>query len=504
MCGLSCAVALWGLLPVASNSQVERQSPSAVVVLNAEEYRDKVYGCWLGKNIGGTLGAPFEGQRQTQNVSFYTNLKPGEPAPNDDLDLQMLWLKALEERGLNINARVLGEYWLSYVPVDWNEYGIGKANMRLGLMPPLSGHYNNKQWRDSNGAWIRSEIWACLAPGCPDIAARYAYEDAVVDHGGGEGVNAEIFTATVESAAFVEKDRDRLLEIGLSRIPPDCATAKAVRAAIDAYKKGLDWSAAREAVVKATEDTGWFQAPRNVAFVVIGWLYGEGDFGKSICAAVNCGDDTDCTGATLGSILGIILGRSGIPDKWKEPIGDKINTVAIANFQPPQTLAELTDRTVALAHQMLLAHKAPVRIVEGAKTDLSGVEALRLTDNSAVKELWSRSPYRIEYDFIHTSAVFDYITDPEVHPGEPHTLGLTLTNRTPLELRVTATWDVPEGWKVEPEAASTVTLSAGQTHTLQVKLTAPNTASEVNRCAVRISAEGRPTVGIIPFTLIRK
>ncbi|MGB9879406.1 MAG: ADP-ribosylglycohydrolase family protein, partial [Anaerolineae bacterium] len=344
---MSCAVALWGLLPVASNSQV--------VVLNAEEYRDKVYGCWLGKNIGGTLGAPFEGQRQTQNVSFYTNLKPGEPAPNDDLDLQMLWLKALEERGLNINARILGEYWLSYVPVDWNEYGIGKANMRLGLMPPLSGHYNNKQWRDSNGAWIRSEIWACLAPGCPDIAARYAYEDAVVDHGGGEGVNAEIFTATVESAAFVEKDRDRLLEIGLSRIPPDCATAKAVRAAIDAYKKGLDWAAAREAVVKATEDTGWFQAPRNVAFVVVGWLYGEGDFGKSICAAVNCGDDTDCTGATLGSILGIILGRSGIPDKWKDPIGDKINTVAIANFQPPQTLAELTNRTVALAHQMLLA-----------------------------------------------------------------------------------------------------------------------------------------------------
>ena len=35
-------------------------------------------------------------------------------------------------------------------------------------------------------------------------------------------------------------------------------------------------------VIRATEDTGWFQAPRNVAFTIIGWLYGDNDFGKSI------------------------------------------------------------------------------------------------------------------------------------------------------------------------------------------------------------------------------
>ncbi|MGQ9525044.1 MAG: ADP-ribosylglycohydrolase family protein [Armatimonadota bacterium] len=496
MYGFAYAAALCGA--------VQLCAPPPAVVLNADEYRDKVYGCWLGKNIGGTLGAPFEGNRDTHDVTFYTNLKEGEPAANDDLDLQMLWLKALEERGVHIDAKVLGEYWLNYVPVDWNEYGIGKANMRLGFMPPVSGHYNNKQWRDSNGAWIRSEIWACLAPGCPDIAAKYAYEDSIVDHGGGEGVFAEIFTASVESAAFVEHDRDRLIEIGLSRIPPNCATARAIRSAIDAYRRGLSWRAAREEVVKASEDTGWFQAPRNVAFVVIGWLYGEGDFGKSICTAVNCGDDTDCTGATLGSILGIIRGYSGIPDEWKKPIGDKINTVAIGNFEPPATLAELTDRTVAMAHQVLLAHSAPVRIVPGAKTDLSRVAELRLYDNSGVQRFWSRSPYQVEYDFVHTRAVLDYVSDPEVRPGSAHTMKLTLWNRTPAALNLRVQWEVPEGWRVEPQAAGRVTLDAGASQTVEVRVSAPEGAEEVNRCLVKLTADGRPTVGVVPFTLICK
>ena len=148
--------------------------------INEDEYRDHVYACWLGKNIGGTLGMPFEGKTDLNNLTFYTNVKAGEPAANDDLDLQILWLKAMEENNFRVDAYTLGEYWLKYVPVDWNEYGVGKVNMRLGIMPPLSGEYNNAKWNTSNGAWIRSEIWACLAPGNPMLAAQFAWNDAVL------------------------------------------------------------------------------------------------------------------------------------------------------------------------------------------------------------------------------------------------------------------------------------------------------------------------------------
>ncbi|HYA49339.1 MAG TPA: ADP-ribosylglycohydrolase family protein, partial [Burkholderiales bacterium] len=67
------------------------------VRLNEADFRDRVHACWLGKTIGGTLGMPFEGKREPNDVSYYTALKPGEPAANDDLDLQILWLKAMEE-----------------------------------------------------------------------------------------------------------------------------------------------------------------------------------------------------------------------------------------------------------------------------------------------------------------------------------------------------------------------------------------------------------------------
>ena len=66
------------------------ENPERRIRLNSEEYRDKLLGCFLGKNIGGTLGAPFEWKRQVNQVSFYTQELDGNPLPNDDLDIQLL------------------------------------------------------------------------------------------------------------------------------------------------------------------------------------------------------------------------------------------------------------------------------------------------------------------------------------------------------------------------------------------------------------------------------
>ena len=87
--------------------------------------------------------------------------------------------------------------------------------MQSGLMPPLCGDFRN-EWKHSNGAWIRTEVWACLAPACPDIAVKYAYEDAVIDHGCGEGTIPAIFIAAIESAAFIEPNKSLNLDVILS------------------------------------------------------------------------------------------------------------------------------------------------------------------------------------------------------------------------------------------------------------------------------------------------
>ena len=111
------------------------------MILQLNELRDKLAGCWTGKNVGGVLGAPFECKRMIPNVDFYVqDLTQGPPA-NDDLDLQIVWLAAVERYGRNVNASILGEYWLSFVIPNWVEYGTGKTNLRAGLVPPLANVY---------------------------------------------------------------------------------------------------------------------------------------------------------------------------------------------------------------------------------------------------------------------------------------------------------------------------------------------------------------------------
>ena len=196
--------------------------------LNREEYRNRVYACWVGKNIGGTMGGPYEGKKEVLDITGFSTA-PGKPLPNDDLDLQLIWLHAVEQLGpLAIDAPTLGEFWISLITPDWNEYGIGKNNMRRGLMPPISGDYENL-WQHSNGAWIRTEVWACMAPGFPALAAKYAMEDGKVDHGIGEGTISAAFVAAMQSAAFVVRDLRKCIEIALAAIPVKSRMADSVQ-----------------------------------------------------------------------------------------------------------------------------------------------------------------------------------------------------------------------------------------------------------------------------------
>ena len=92
--------------------------------LNRKQYQDKVRGCWIGKNVGGTLGMPMEWNRQKNEVVYYTHKMTGEPLPNDDLDIQVLWLLALEDKGLDVDSKDLGQYFNELMIFTHGEYGI--------------------------------------------------------------------------------------------------------------------------------------------------------------------------------------------------------------------------------------------------------------------------------------------------------------------------------------------------------------------------------------------
>lgn len=482
--------------------------------LNFSEYKDKVYACWIGKNIGGTMGTPYEGRREMQNIQGFVT-EANVVLPNDDLDLQLVWLHALEKEGpYGLDCKKLGEYWLSFITPYWNEYGIGKVNMRRGLLPPLSGDYENN-WRDSNGAWIRTEIWASLAPACPDIAAKYAIEDAMVDHGAGEGTIAAAFVAAMQSAAFVESNLRKVIDIGLAKIPPESRLAQSIRLVIQCYEDGMSPIDARNAVLAQNADIGdgWFEAPSNVAYTVLGLLYGEGDFKKSMILAINCGDDTDCTGATVGATLGILGGTKAIPDDWRSHIGDSIVTISIARGVLgglPGNCKQLTDRVARMAPVMLAANSADVCLHDG-ENEIPADVSHRLEDGGdTLGHLKSLKPFQFSVDMTIAKITVTLDSAPDIRPLGEKKVHIHFRNKyeslgsVPYYLNLR--WILPDGFSVEG-AQTSVRLPHFNAHydgtyDTDVTIKAGNVVAPTNRIVLEVTADERCTSAYIPLVLL--
>ncbi len=324
-------------------------------------YRDKVLGCWLGKAVGGTLGGPYEGRPGPHSLTFYDPV-PDRMLPNDDLDLQVVWFGALRRRGLPVDRLLLADAWLEHVHLWPDEYGVASRNLTQQIYPPASGAFDNG-FTAGMGSAIRSEIWACLAPGDPQLAASLAREDACVDHHD-EGIYSEVYLATLESAAFGESEREKLLDIAAAAIPEDCRVARAIADTRRWWQESGDWRDVRERIIEHHGRQNFTDVAQNLAFTVLGWLAGGEDFGEAICTAVNCGRDTDCTGATLGALLGIIDPAS-VGSEWLKPIGrELVLSPGIVGMHPPATLDEFTDQVAAMALDVLEYYGSDVEITD--------------------------------------------------------------------------------------------------------------------------------------------
>jgi ADP-ribosylglycohydrolase len=519
------------------------------MVLDLKTYKDKVMGCWAGKNIGGVLGAPFEGTRQLiTGVDFYTQDLSKGPPPNDDLDLQIVWLAAVERYGRNVNASILGDYWLSYIIPNWVEYGTGKANLRAGLEPPLAGLIDNT-YKDSCGCFIRSEIWACLAPGQPQLSARYAYEDAIVDHQG-EGMYGEVFCAALQSAAFVESDPFKLIDIALSYIPEQGALARCVKKAVECYKNKVEFIEARKRIhneapgtfgiqgiklsqIKKEGNEGLevgepgFDAPEHVGFTVAGLLYGEGDFGKAICLANSCGEDTDCTCATLGATLGIIAGASKLPEKWTRPVDDKIVTMCIDKTSQgiwvPETVTQLTDRVIRTVPLFLgqelcdILADGGMRItcLEGrdlycntARDYLPLINGNGKSEELPVYELTALSPYIVRHRFPAFNVMVDYQDSVFFNSGEKRSIKVTVTNSNTMRQQQWAriTLYAPEEVKILSGRSVLKPLNNLFGSRAEAKFTVDPACygGAKLELIVDVSLEGRHSAGQVKVTLMRE
>lgn len=273
-----------------------------------KKYADKVYGCWLGKALAGNIGAPYEGMKQKLSVK-YNREKMLDMKPNDDLDLQALWLDVLERRGASFTSDDLAEAFYTDCPYHMGEYAYFKKNYAKGIRPPYSGSFNNNNYKNGMGCPIRSEIWACAAAGDSAAAAEYAARDGILDHDG-DSVYAEQFLAALEASAFIESDIKKLIEGALIYLPEGTRIRRAV-------EDTLEWAAEgggdmRDLIINRYGGGEATSIYVNIPFTIAALLLGGGDFIQTVLTAVNYGFDTDCTAATAGAVLGIIQGGAAL------------------------------------------------------------------------------------------------------------------------------------------------------------------------------------------------
>lgn len=309
-----------------------------------QDYIHKVYAGWLGKIIGVRHGSNIEGWSYEDIKNVYGEINGylfdfKNFAADDDTNGPIFFLRALEDYTYTseITAGQIGLTWLNYAPYEHGFYwwgGYGKStehtaylNLRSGIMAPRSGsvEQNGAAIAEQIGGQIFIDTWGLAIPGDYKLAAEYARKAASVSHGG-EGIYGGMFVAACISAAFIENTMERIIEAGLSVIPPNCEYTRMVRHVIAFYKNHpQNW---RECFGFIKNNFGYDKYPgacpiiSNSAVMVLSLLYGEKDFSKTINICNMCGWDTDCNVGNVGTILGVVCGLDGIGPGWRKPIND--------------------------------------------------------------------------------------------------------------------------------------------------------------------------------------
>ncbi|MEL6192642.1 MAG: ADP-ribosylglycohydrolase family protein [Bacteroidota bacterium] len=307
--------------------------------IHFDTYLDKVRGGWVGKCAGGILGAPIEGFK-TFNEIVITDELFENTFPNDDLDLQILWLDMLKLKGPWVREGDYAEHWRKHVDFPWNEYGIASRNLACGLDNPDTGRHSNGYWSQSMGSPIRSEIWGMVWPGDPEKAAFYARMDSTLDHTG-FSVETEQFLSACASLAFFEDDIPTILQQALTYIPEEGLCYKLVGNVIDWYNKFGEAGCASR-IKSRWGDADFTSAPMNIGFTILS-IMAYGDSFDTILNSLHFGHDSDCIVATAAAITGIIQGYNTIPEIWKKRVGDElVVSPEIRGIEIPESIEDLT------------------------------------------------------------------------------------------------------------------------------------------------------------------
>ena len=347
---------------------------SSPKTLTTEILREKISGAWYGRICGCILGKPAEGTRFAElkkflldagNYPMYRYIKRADIhykstirtsclademmfAPwDDDTNYLVLAQLLIEKYGRNFTSKNVLELWLETQPLSsyFTAEKTALVNYINGLQPPVSAVFRNP-YREWIGAQIRGDYFGYIHPGDPEAAAELAFRDASVSHVK-NGIYGEMFVAAMLAAAAVSENREDVIRGGLAQIPATSRLHASVTHLLREYEMGVSQEKVFADIHATWDDRDnydWCHTIPNTMIVTAALLYGKGDFGKTVCMAVETGFDTDCNGATVGSVLGMMIGENGISDEWKTPVNGILETTVQGIGKAP--VSEFVDKTM--------------------------------------------------------------------------------------------------------------------------------------------------------------
>lgn len=376
------------------------EEAGACMDFNREDYRDRLRGAWYGRAVGCLLGIPVESWHKERIQGFLEesgqwpltaymrsdvderirqkygvgDIDPGHSYDrknicwrnnvssfpvDDDTNYTTCALRLVENRGIDFTCEDAAENWLMSFPAlhACTAERAAMQNILNGVLPPKSGQYLNP-YREWIGAQIRGDFFGYIYPGNPKAAAKMAWQDARVSHVK-NGIYGEMYVAALLSLAGAWlpvsdwKDENMagclLCENALLQIPPKSRLAGDISRVISLYKAEASFESAIELIHGTyNEKIGfdWCYVNPNAMIVTACILWYAMDFSTGIAKAVESGFDTDCNGATVGSVLGMLGGYSAIDPKWLTGLDPVLNTSIHKYERLP--LEEAVDRTLRL------------------------------------------------------------------------------------------------------------------------------------------------------------
>ncbi len=346
---LAIATVIAGCQSTAGEKSIKSFTDGEQVKISKSALQDKIKGGWAGQVIGCTYGGPTEFQwngtmigdhvpipwNDTRMLWYYENA----PGLYDDVYMDLTFVEIFEKHGLDAPDSL---HALAFARAEyplWHANQAARYNILNGIMPPESGHWKNNPHADDIDFQIEADFAGLMAPGMVNTAAGIGNRIGHIMNYG-DGVYGGIYVASMYALAFVHDDMEFIVEEALKSIPPESEFYQCIDDVISWYREDPDdWKSAWfEAQKKWTYDKGCpdgvfrpfnIDAKINAAYIVIGLLYGKGDFGATVDISTRCGYDSDCNPANAAGILGTMIGYNRIPDYWKQGI----NKVENLNFQ---------------------------------------------------------------------------------------------------------------------------------------------------------------------------